>query len=55
MICNFVFPESILRPKPKDFKKESDKNAYVKELSKAISSLTKTHLSSDLSIYSPKF
>ena len=55
MICNFVFPEKIIRPKPKDFKKETDKNTYQQKLSDAINSLTKTHLQSDLSIYSPKF
>jgi hypothetical protein len=55
MICNFVFPEKIIRPKPKDFKKETDKNMYQQKLSDAINSLTKTHLQSDLSIYSPKF
>lgn len=52
-LCNFAFPDSIERPKPKEFKKEMDK--YYIELQNSINSLTQEHLTQDLDVLSPKF
>ena len=52
-LCNFAFPESIERPKPKDYKKEMDK--YYLNLQSSINSLTEDNLTKDLKILSPKF
>lgn len=57
-ICNFVFPENINRPKPKDIKNiesKQKKELYLKKIKKALSSLSDSNLSSELEIYSPKF
>ena len=57
-ICNFVFPETINRPKPKDIKdlrSNEKKEEYTRQVNDALSKLTKTHLFTDLHVYSPKF
>jgi hypothetical protein len=58
-ICNFVFPEGIVRPRPSemDFDDSSSKSTkYLQELDKLIESLKDTEaLDKDLEIYSPKF
>jgi hypothetical protein len=57
-ICNFVFPENINRPKPKDIKDLKDnekKEEYIKQVNAALSKLTNSNLSTDLENYSPKF
>ena len=51
-LCNFSFPESIERPKPKDFKLDED---YANELTNSIQQLTETHLTTELIELSPKF
>jgi hypothetical protein len=58
-ICNFVFPEDILRPKPKDIKDLTDlakQEEYMKQVNKALGQLTDSHLTAEgLDTYSPKF
>jgi len=57
-ICNFVFPENIDRPKPKDIrnmKTNEKKEEYNKQIAKALSKLTNDNLKKDLHLYSPKF
>ena len=57
-ICNFVFPENIDRPKPKDIKNlktNEKKEEYNKQIAKALSKLTNDNLKKDLHLYSPKF
>jgi len=57
-ICNFVFPENINRPKPKDIKdlkNNKKKEEYLRQINVALKALTNDHLSKDLSTYSPKF
>lgn len=54
-ICNFVFPENINRPKPKEIVDKNKKEIYKKEVKKALDSLTNKHLRDELNIYSPKF
>lgn len=57
-ICNFVFPEGIDRPKPKDVEVEPNQNKdeeYMRRINEALDSLTTEHLTKDLHIYSPKF
>ena len=57
-ICNFVFPEGIDRPKPKDVDiddKSKKDEEYERRKKAALNSLTDKHLKEDLKIYSPKF
>ena len=60
-ICNFVFPEGINRPKPKEVDKEltkSDrKTVYDNKVEKALEALyaKPAALNDDLGVYSPKF
>jgi hypothetical protein len=57
-ICNFVFPENINRPKPKDIKDLQDnkkKEEYTKQVNQALSKLSNKNLSDELDTYSPKF
>ena len=57
-ICNFVFPKSIDRPKPKDFdnsQSNDKKKEYDKEIEKILNKLSKSHLTEELNKLSPKF
>jgi hypothetical protein len=57
-ICNFVFPENINRPKPKDIKdlaNNKKKEEYTKQVNAALDKLSNNDLSKDLHKYSPKF
>ena len=54
-ICNFVFPENINRPKPKEIVDKNKKEIYKKEVKNALDSLSVKHLKDELEMYSPKF
>lgn len=58
-VCNFVFPEGIDRPKPKDIEVSNEapnkKDEYERKIKEALAALTERHLDADLETYSPKF
>jgi len=52
-LCNFAFPDSIERPKPKEYKQSMDK--YFLDLESSINALSQDNLTKDLDTLSPKF
>lgn len=60
-VCNFVFPEGINRPKPKDIEVTNDAtkkdDEYERQIQAALDQLNekKSYLTTELSTYSPKF